>query len=48
MPGDTEERSINNKKFRRFNLRGLKNVETEIGIISLAHNISKFAKKKGA
>jgi hypothetical protein len=37
-----------NKKFRRFNLRGLKNVETEIGIISLAHNISKFAKKKGA
>lgn len=32
-----------NKKFRRFNLRGLKKVEIEIGLIAMAHNLAKAA-----
>lgn len=32
-----------NRQFRRFYTRGLKNVSTEWGIISLAHNIKKMA-----
>lgn len=32
-----------NRGFRRFSLRGLKKVETEWGIISLAHNMRKLA-----
>jgi transposase len=32
-----------NNQFRRFNTRGLKNVNTEWGIISIAHNIKKMA-----
>jgi transposase len=32
-----------NNHFRRFNTRGLKNVNTEWGIISIAHNIKKMA-----
>ncbi len=32
-----------NKQFRRFYTRGLKNVSTEWGIISIAHNIKKMA-----
>lgn len=32
-----------NKQFRRFYTRGLRNVTTEWGIISLAHNIKKMA-----
>lgn len=32
-----------NMKFRRFNLRGLKKVTTEWGIISMAHNMIKLA-----
>ncbi|MGE5406389.1 MAG: IS1182 family transposase [Methanosarcina sp.] len=32
-----------NNKFRRFNTRGIKNVSTEWGIISIAHNIKKMA-----
>lgn len=32
-----------NKKFRRFNLRGLEKVETEMGLIALTHNIAKIA-----
>ncbi|MCX6308463.1 MAG: transposase, partial [Bacteroidia bacterium] len=33
-----------NKGFKRFHLRGLKNVETEFGLLAMAHNL---AKKKG-
>ena len=33
-----------NNQFRRFYTRGLKNVSTEWGIISIAHNIKKAAK----
>jgi len=33
-----------NKKFKRFNLRGKAKAEVEIGLISIAHNLSKFAK----
>jgi transposase len=32
-----------NNQFRRFNTHGLKNVNTEWGIISIAHNIKKMA-----
>jgi transposase len=32
-----------NRGFRRFSLRGLKKVETEWGILSLAHNLRKLA-----
>lgn len=32
-----------NKKFKRFNLRGLTKVEIETGLIALAHNIRKMA-----
>ena len=32
-----------NRAFRRFSLRGLKKVETEWGIISIAHNMRKLA-----
>jgi transposase len=32
-----------NWTFRRFMLRGLKKVETELGLLSMAHNISKMA-----
>jgi transposase len=32
-----------NKKFNRFNLRGLKKVEIEAGLIALAHNLKKVA-----
>ena len=32
-----------NKKFRRFNLRGLEKVAVEWGLLSIAHNISKIA-----
>lgn len=33
----------NNKNYRKFFTRGLENVETEVGLLSLAHNISKMA-----
>jgi hypothetical protein len=33
----------NNNQFRRFYTRGLKNVNTEWGIMSIAHNIKKMA-----
>lgn len=32
-----------NNQFRRFNTRGLKNLSTEWGLISIAHNIKKMA-----
>ena len=32
-----------NKKFRRFNLRGLEKVNIEWGLVSIAHNIAKIA-----
>jgi hypothetical protein len=32
-----------NKKFRRFHLRGLKKVEVEWGLLSIAHNLGKVA-----
>ena len=32
-----------NKKFKRFNLRGLKKVNIEIGLIAIAHNFKKMA-----
>ncbi|HET8962376.1 MAG TPA: IS1182 family transposase [Chitinophagales bacterium] len=32
-----------NKKFKRFNLRGIKKVEIETGLIALAHNLKKMA-----
>lgn len=32
-----------NKKFKRFNLKGLKKVEIETGLIALAHNLKKVA-----
>lgn len=32
-----------NKKFKRFNLRGLKKANIEIGLIALAHNLKKMA-----
>lgn len=32
-----------NKKFKRFNLRGIKKVEIEAGLIALAHNFKKMA-----
>lgn len=34
-----------NKNFRRFSLRGLKKVETEFGLLAIAHNISKYCNK---
>ena len=34
----------NNKKFKRFLLRGIEKVEIEIGLVSIAHNIAKLAK----
>ncbi len=36
-----------NKKFRRFMLRGMEKVEIEWGLIALAHNLSKRAVNKG-
>lgn len=35
-----------NSKFYRFNLRGLKKAETELGLLSLAHNLKKIIKKE--
>jgi hypothetical protein len=32
-----------NKKFKRFNLRGIKKVEIETGLIAIAHNLKKRA-----
>jgi len=32
-----------NKKFKRFNLRGLQKVKIEIGLIAIAHNLKKMA-----
>jgi len=32
-----------NKNFRKFMLRGLKKVEIETGLLSLAHNLAKLA-----
>lgn len=32
-----------NKNFKRLTLRGLKNVQTELGIIAIAHNLSKIS-----
>jgi hypothetical protein len=32
-----------NKGFRRFNLRGLKKVEVETGLLAIAHNLKKLA-----
>jgi hypothetical protein len=32
-----------NKKFKRFNLRGIKKAEIETGLIALAHNLKKMA-----
>ena len=32
-----------NKGFRRFSLRGLKKVTTEIGLIAIAHNLQRFS-----
>ena len=32
-----------NKKFKRFNLIGIKKVEIETGLIALAHNLKKIA-----
>jgi len=32
-----------NKGFKRFHLRGLKNVETEFGLLAMAHNLAKIA-----
>ena len=34
-----------NKKFTRFTLRGKEKVEIELGLISIAHNISKYIKE---
>lgn len=31
-----------NKQFRRFLLRGKEKVEIEVGLLSLAHNLSKY------
>lgn len=33
----------NNRNYRKFLTRGLKNVETEVGLLSLAHNLGKMA-----
>ncbi|MFN5710956.1 MAG: transposase [Bacteroidota bacterium] len=32
-----------NKKFKRFNLRGIKKAEIETGLIAIAHNLKKMA-----
>jgi len=32
-----------NKKFKRFYLRGIEKVKTEFGLIALAHNLAKYA-----
>uniref|UniRef100_UPI0035D3E4FE transposase n=1 Tax=Paenibacillus agricola TaxID=2716264 RepID=UPI0035D3E4FE len=32
-----------NRSFRRFSLRGLAKVQTEFGIVALAHNLLKVA-----
>lgn len=32
-----------NKKFKRFLLRGIDKVKTEIGLIAIAHNLMKFS-----
>jgi hypothetical protein len=34
-----------NRNYRKFLLRGLEKVEIEVGILSLAHNLSKLANK---
>lgn len=36
-----------NMKFSRFSLRGIKNVELEFGLISIAHNLKKIHKLTG-
>jgi transposase len=36
-----------NKKFKRFYLRGIEKVKTEFGLIALAHNIAKYAQAIG-
>lgn len=33
----------NNKRFKRFHLRGLKKVEIEFGLLAIAHNLAKVA-----
>lgn len=35
-----------NREFKRFSLRGIKKTNTELGIVSIAHNMIKFWKKK--
>lgn len=32
-----------NRNYRKFLTRGLENVETEVGLLSLAHNLNKIA-----
>jgi transposase len=36
-----------NKGFRRFNLRGIDNATTEIGLIAIAHNLQRLTSTKG-
>ena len=36
-----------NKKFKRFYLRGIEKVKTEFGLIAIAHNLSKYAMATG-
>jgi len=45
-PSDVESVFANikqNKKFKRFYLRGLEKVKTEFGLIAIAHNLTKYA-----
>lgn len=47
-PADVEQAFGNlkwNKKFKRFLLRGLEKVEIEFGLVAMAHNINKYARK---
>ncbi|QQS39717.1 MAG: IS1182 family transposase [Acidobacteriota bacterium] len=37
-----------NKGFRRFNLRGIEKVTTEMGLIAIAHNLQRFSKARFA
>jgi hypothetical protein len=45
-PADIEPVFANikhNKNFKRFMLRGIKKVETETGLLEIAHNLAKLA-----
>jgi len=40
---EQQEKTLGNRNYRKFLLRGIEKVETEVGLLALSHNLSKIA-----